>query len=221
MAGNEFVYVCRRKLTEQPAPLRAGSRGATHRPLRLLTCLPAPWMFLLVLWKSGRRNVKQVEFVYVFRGTLCLPPVASGATRSAMAQGYGGPRTGPPLPLGTPNPLPALGACGPPVPRPRRKWTPPVLAAWIVLPAVRVSAAESNYNNSSSRRRPRGWLVLPSGQLSACPDGMQPSFHRTWRSSLPRSQAPASADRRRSGVQANPEARFRGGEAHAGRDPSQ
>ena len=40
-------------------------------------------------------------------------------------------------------------------------------------------------------------------------------------SSLPRSQDQANADRRRSGVQANPEARFRGGEAHAGRDPSQ
>ena len=40
-------------------------------------------------------------------------------------------------------------------------------------------------------------------------------------SSLPRSQEPASADRRRSGVQANPEARFRGGEAHAGRGQPQ
>ena len=40
-------------------------------------------------------------------------------------------------------------------------------------------------------------------------------------SSLPRSQATASADRRRSGVQANPEARFRGGEAHAGRGQPQ
>ena len=60
------------------------------------------------------------------------------------------------------------------------------------------------------------------------PDNIQPVpmvciFLSTakWRSSLPRSQEPASADRRRSGVQANPEARFRGGEAHAGRDPSQ
>ena len=136
--------------------------------------------FLLLgecLRKRGRRSAEQVELVYVYRGTLCLPPVASGAARSAMAQGYGGPRTGPPLPLGTPNPLPALGACGPPVPRPQRGWTPPILGAWVVLPSMRLSTAESNYNNSSSRRRPRGWLVLPPGQLSACPDGMYLSFH--------------------------------------------
>ena len=79
-------------------------------------------------------------------------------------------------PLGTrfpPVPIPALGACGPPVPRPRRKWTPPIPETWIVLPSMRVSAAESNNNNCSSRRRPRGWPVLPPGQLSACPGDMQ------------------------------------------------
>ena len=172
-------YVSRWWRAEHPAPLWDGGRGATYWPLRLLMRFFILWVFkwLFAFWKSGGRNAEQVELVYVFRGTLCFPYPASGAARSAMAQGYGGPRTGPPLPLGTPNPLPALGACGPPVPRPRRGWTPPILAAWIVLPTVRISTAESNYNNSSNRRRPRGWPVLPPGQHSACPDGMYLSFH--------------------------------------------
>ena len=144
---------------QRSSPLRYGLGvwGTPHRSLRLLTCPLCFLAFAVSFWKSGSRKAEQVEVVYVFRGTLCFPYPANGAARSAMAQGYGGPRTGPPLPLGTPNPLPALGACGPPVPRPRREWTPPILAAWVVLPAVRVSTVESNCNNSSSRRRPRGW----------------------------------------------------------------
>ena len=39
----------------------------------------------------------------------------------------------------------------------------------------------------------RGWLGLPPGLLSACPDGMQGFFHRKWRSSLPRSQEAGDA----------------------------